>query len=284
MAESEPPEQQSSLHVWRQGDFALGAGPFIYGDLSGNPEGTGLEAYFDEEDPSGFVVVSQTCDIVSDPARNPWVVVCPLVKVDSGRVSEIGRGAVPRLALVENAPEGLVAEIARSLTISKDLLASWQRNQGFTDPYKAVEFARSLERCFGRFAFPDDFNRSISPLLKKLKDGYGKEKAEMGRIARSVAELRVRPSAAWDTENVRVRFLLILKPEDQRKAQIAEIASAFEAILSKLSWQGRFELDEPSLQLGTYDDFLARDYVESVALDINALSFAARYQEDKNPL
>lgn len=106
----------------------------------------------------------------------------------------------------------------------------------------------------------------------------------MGRAARSVAELRVRPSAAWDTENVRVRFLLILKPEDQRKAQIAEIASAFEAILPKLLWQGRFQLDEPPLQLGTYDDFLARDYVESVALDINALSFAARYQEAENPL
>lgn len=278
MAESEPPDQQSILRAWRQGDFALDAGPFIYGDLSGNPDGTGLEAYFDDEDPLGFVVVSQTCDIVSDPARNPWVVVCPLVKVDPARVTEIERGGVPRLALVENAPEGFVAEIARSLTISKDLLVSWPRNQGFTDPAKAVEFARSLERCFGRFAFPDDFNRSISPLLKKLKDGYGKEKAEAGRIARSVAELRVRPSTAWDTENVRVRFFLILKPEDQREAQLAEIRSAFEGILAKLLWQGGFRLDEPPLHLGTYDDFLARDYIESVALDINALSFAARYQ------
>lgn len=278
MAESEPPDQQSILRAWRQGDFALGVGPFIYGDLSGNPDGTGLEAYFDEEDPPGFAVVSQTCDIVSDPARNPWVVVCPLVKVDPARVTEIERGGVPRLALVEKAPEGLVAELARPLTISKDLLASWQRNQGFTDPAKAVEFARSLERCFGRFAFPDDFNRSISPLLKKLKDGYGKEKAEMGRVARSLAELRVRPSAAWDTEVVRVRFFLILKPEDQREAKLEEISSAFEAILSKLSWQGGFHIDDPSLQLGTYDDFLARDYIESVALDINALSFAARYQ------
>lgn len=278
MAESEPPDQQSILRAWRQGDFALGVGPFLYGDLSGNPDGTGLEAYFDEADPPGFVVISQTCDIVSEPTRNPWVVVCPLVKVDPARVTEIERGGVPRLTLVEKAPEGLVAELARPLTISKDLLASWQRNQGFTDPAKAVEFARSLERCFGRFAFPDDFNRSISPLLKKLKDGYGKEKAEMGRVARSLAELRVRPSAAWDTEEVRVRFFLILKPEDQREAKLEEISSAFEAILSKLSWQGGFHIDDPSLQVGTYDDFLARDYIESVALDINALSFAARYQ------
>lgn len=282
MSESEPPDQQSILRAWRQGDFALDVGPFIYGDLSANPDGRGLEAYFDEEDPPGVVVVSQTCDIVSDPARNPWVVVCPLVKADPARVTEIERGGVPRLALVENAPEGLVAEIARSLTISKDLLASWQRNQGFTDPGKAVEFARSLERCFGRFAFPDDFNRSISPLLKKLKDGYGKERAEVGRVARSVAELRVRPSAAWDTGDVRVRFLVILKPEAQREAQLGEISSAFEAILSTLPWQGGFQLDEPFLHLGTYDDFLARDYIESVALDINALSFAARYQAAVN--
>lgn len=283
MAESEPPDQQSILRAWRQGDFALGVGPFIYGDLSGNPDGAGLAAYFDEEDPPGFVVVSQTCDIVSDPAKNPWVVVCPLVKVDSFRVTEIERGGVPRFALIENAPEGFIAELSRPLTISKDLLASWRVNKGFTDPAQAVEFARSLERCFGRFAFPDDFNRSISPLLKKLKDGYGKVKAEMGRVARSVAELRVRPSAAWDTEGVRVRFLLILKPEEQREAQITEISAAFEEIISSLLWQGGFRIDDPSLQLGTYDDFIARDYIESVALDINALSFAARYQAGVDP-
>lgn len=278
MAESDPPDQQSILRAWRQGDFALGVGPFIFADVPENPGGPGLEAYFDRDDPPGFVVVSQTCDIVSDSPKNRWVVVCPLVKVDPARLSEIERGTVPRFALVENAPEGHVAELARPLTISKALLVTWQRSQGFTDPAQAVEFGRSLERCFGRFAFPDDFNRSISPLLKKLKGGYGKEKAEMGRVARSLAELRVRPSAAWDAEEVRVRFFLILKPKHQREAKLEEISSAFDAILAKLSWQGGFQLDDPPLQLGTYDDFLARDYVESVPLDINALSFAARYQ------
>jgi hypothetical protein len=278
LAESEPPDHQSVLRAWRQGDFALGVGPFIYGDLPENPWGPGLEAYFDEEDTPGFVVVSQTCDIVSDPAKNPWVVVCPLVKVDSARTSEIERGGVPRLAIVENAPEGHVAELARHLTISKSLLVTWQRRQGFTDPAQALEFARSLERCFGRFAFPDAFNSSIAPLLKKLKDGYGKQNAKMGRVARSLAELRVRPSAAWQSGEVHVRFFLFLKPEDQRKADLERIRSEFETILVKLPWQGGFQLDDPSLQLGTYDDFLARDYIESVALDINALSFAARYQ------
>lgn len=62
MAESEPPDQESILRAWRQGDFAAGVGPFIYGDLSSDPDETGLEAYFDETDPAGFVVVSQTCD------------------------------------------------------------------------------------------------------------------------------------------------------------------------------------------------------------------------------
>ncbi|WP_160147812.1 hypothetical protein [Tabrizicola flagellatus] len=200
-----------------------------------------------------------------------------MVKADSTRIAEIERGGVPRLAIVEKAPVGLVAELARPLTISKELLVTWKRNQGFADPAKAVEFARSLERCFGRFAFPDDFNRSISPLLNKLRDGYGRENAEMGRVARSLAEIRVRPSAAWDTEEVRVRFYLILKPEDQREANLEEINSAFEKVLAKLIWQGGLSIDDPSLQLGTYDDFLARDYIESVALDINALSFAARY-------
>ena len=236
-----------------------------------------MEAYFDKEDPPGFVVVSQTCDIVSDPDKNPWVVVCPLVKVDSARTSEIERGGVPRFAIVENAPEGHVAELGRHLTINKSLLVTWQRRQGFGDPAQALEFARSLERCFGRFAFPDAFNSSIAPLLKKLKGGYGKENAKMGRVARSLAELRVRPSPAWRSVEVRVRFFMILKSESKREAKIEEVSSAFEALLSNLSWQGGFQVDDPPLQIGTYDDFLARDYIESFALDINALSFAARY-------
>lgn len=278
MADGSSSEQQDILRTWRQGDFALGVGPFVYGDLPVNSEERGVTPYFDDEDPPGFVVISQTCDIVSHPKRNPWVVVCPLVNVDPARISEIERGGVPRLAFVENAPEGHVADIARPLTIGKELLASWERNPGFADATRAVEFARALERCYGRFAFPDDFNRSISPLLDKIKERYGKENAVMGRVARSLAEIRVRPAAAWDAKEVRVRFYLIVKSDPDRKASFDEIRTEFEAILNKLSWYGTFGLDEPPLLLGTYEDYLARDYIESVALDINALSFAARYQ------
>ena len=44
-----------------------------------------------------------------------------------------------------------------------------------------------------------------------------------------------------------------------------------------LSWQGGFGLGSPPTRTGDYDDFLARDYVESFPLDVNALSFAAGY-------
>ena len=56
---------EKGLADWRQGDFALGCGSFLF---SGPPdeesaEGVIQEAYFaDEEEPVGFVVVSQTCE------------------------------------------------------------------------------------------------------------------------------------------------------------------------------------------------------------------------------
>ena len=262
---------------WRQGDFALGVGSFLFGDITEDADEGGIGAFFDEKDPAGFVVVSQTCDIVSDPGKLPWVAVCPLVDVDSGRIDEIARGSVPRLGFVEHAPDGLVADLARPMTISKQLLSTWKQVVGFTDHVKAIEFARGLERAFGRFAFPNAFNESIRPLEDKIKSKYGKPESPLGKALKSLVELRVRPSASWDSADVRIQFLLIFAHKEKRALEPIAIKDAFDALLKDLPWQGGFSIDDPPVRIGGYDDFLARDYVESFPLDVNALSFAARY-------
>ena len=193
LAEHDDPPETNPLTEWRQGDFALGVGSFLFGDLPDEGDQEGIGAFFDEVDPAGFVVVSQTCDIVSDPSKFAFVAVCPLVQVDPARVKEIARGRAPRLGLVEQAPEGLVADLARPMTLSKQLVASWERCKGFSDPSQALEFSRSLERAFGRFAFPDAFNECIRPLLSKVTAKYGKPGSLLGKALRSLSELRVRP-------------------------------------------------------------------------------------------
>lgn len=265
---------------WRQGDYALGVGSFLFGDIADDPNEGGIVAFFDETDPAGYVVVSQTCDIVSDPEKFGWVAVCPLVLVDANRIGEIARGRVPRLGFIEHAPEGLVADLARPMTISKQLLCTWARVQGFTDQKKALEFARCLERTFGRFAFPDAFNRSIRPLLEKISSKYGKPESAFGKAIRSLEELRVRPSGEWDSERVLVEFLLIFARKEKRLLEPLVISAEFCQALHELPWQGGFGPQDPPVRIGDYDDFLARDYVESFPLDVNALSFAARYSQN----
>lgn len=268
----------STPHIeWRQGDFALGVGSFLFGDIPEVGDIGGIGAFFEGRDPAGFAVVSQTCDIVSDPVKYATVAVCPLVDVDSKRIGEVARGHVPRLGFIENAPQGLVADIARPMAISKQLLSTWKRVKGFTDEAKARAFAQSLERVFGRFAFPNAFNNSIRPLDKKIKSKYGKPNSPLGKAVNSLVEIRVRPSASWDSVAVRVQFLLIFDADEKRLVDPLAIKEAFETELEKMQWQGGFGIEDPPVRIGSYDDFLARDYVESVPLDVNALSFAARY-------
>lgn len=273
--------QSNPLDDWRQGDYSLGVGPFLYGDLPDQGSPDTISVFFDDESAEGMVVISQTCDVVSDPKKFEYVAVCPLVRVDKNRISEIARGRAPRFGFVELAPTELVADFARPMTVSKQLLVSWKRCDGFSNPKKALEFSRGLERAFGRFAFPDAFNESIRPLVKKIVSKYGKPESALGKALNSLAELRVRPSDEWDTDNVRVQFFLIFESEEKRSVSPSLILEQFENEIKELPWQGGFSLDDPPIRIGNYDDFLARDYIESVPLDVNALSFAARYLQSQ---
>ncbi|PTW43926.1 hypothetical protein C8N38_12066 [Rhodovulum kholense] len=77
-----------------------------------------------------------------------------------------------------------------------------------------------------------------------------------------------------------MQFFLIFEPKEKRVLSPFEIKVEFEAVLNELPWQDGYGPDDPLVRIGDYDDFLARDYVESFPLDVNALSFAAAYSQD----
>jgi hypothetical protein len=96
----------AALEQWCQGDFVLGEQGFVYRidperPLTEESLGAGSEgADLAESEVIGFVVVTQTCDIVRSCSSRPFVEVVPLVEVDQQYLYEIQRGRRPQYAFI----------------------------------------------------------------------------------------------------------------------------------------------------------------------------------------
>ena len=269
---------QDRLAEWQQGDFTLDCGDLLFLDL---PEGEGdpYEPVFDEGI-EGCVVISQTCDIVRKVEILHNVTVCPLVEVNPQRKSDIEKGQAPRYGLIDNVPEGTVADFSRAMSVSKNLLVTWERKRGCSDEKHGIEFARSLERFFGRFAFPDAFNESLKSLRKAIYSKHEKN-SDLGAALRSIRELRAYPHADWNAEDaIPVTFFIILESDEEREVKDRNaIANAISDKFTGIEWHGPFSLHDPGLYLTTLSDITAAEYLNSYPLDLNALSYARRFQK-----
>lgn len=268
------------LAEWRQGDFSLGCGDFLFRDVSettdeGEDDGG---AVFDS-DVVGFAVISQTCDVVREPERVPYVSVCPMVVIDEKRIGEIERGQAPRFGFLSATPENVVVDFSRTMSVSKNLLVSWERQRGCVDESQQLEFARALETFFGRFAFPDAFVTSVVSLRKAILSKYPKAGSDLGKAVRSIREIRAYPHASWSDEAaVPVTFIAILEDEGERElADREEIRKQIWPKISAIEWQDPFSLHRDGLHLATLGDLTAAEYLNSYPLDVNSLSFARRY-------
>lgn len=254
------------LRKWRQGDFSLKCGKFLF--LAED-----AKAFFDES-VEGLVVISQTCDIVREPQKTPYVSVCPLISVDKNRMATVRRGRAPRHYEIANAPGDIVADFCRVMSVAKELLLSWEPQPGFNDQKERVNFAYALERFFGRFAYPDEFNDSVASLTTAIHKKYNK-KSNIGNVVRSISELRVLPHADWNQKNsVPVTFYVILKEENERQASHEEITGEISDLISKIKWKDPFCLrDDAGIQFKTLSQISALTYKNSFLIDINYLSF-----------
>jgi hypothetical protein len=283
LAEKTPESDEvflARLAEWQQGDFSLGCGNFLFRDVSeltddGEDDGG---AVFDSEI-VGFAVISQTCDVVREPERIPYVSVCPMVVVDAKRMGEIERGQAPRFGLLSATPDEVVVDFSRTMSVTKNLLVSWGRQRGCGDESQQLEFARALESFFGRFAFPDAFVASVASLRKAILSKYPKGESDLGKAVRSIREIRAYPHASWsDMAAVPITFIAILEDEGRRElADREEIRKQIWPKISAIDWQGPFSLHKDGLDLATLGDLTAADYLNSYPLDVNSLSFARRY-------
>ncbi|MHB8255456.1 MAG: hypothetical protein ACYDEV_17650 [Acidiferrobacter sp.] len=263
------------LASWRQGDCVLGSQWFVHriAKWSAVAEVREVLAQADadlvETEVSGFIVVTQTCDIVRPCADRPFVELCPLVEVDTDRLEEIKRCRRPAYAFVPRlSAKRLVTDLDRVMTVEKPLVATWERTPGWETDTEARAFALALSRKRARFAFPDDFSVLAKKLLGRLSGKHEKNTDE-GRGLRTLQEIRVQASPSWDAAQVDI-FFWFIREEGSPDFEGKNWADLLSGWLKLVPATDRFR----SIlgQVTTLEDMTARQYVDSDPLDLDYVS------------
>lgn len=263
------------LAQWRQGDCVLGEHWFVYrihptAFVTQEAKAVAEEGLDLVETPVlGFTIVTQTCDIVRSCKERPYLELCPLVKVDEGRLHEIERGRRPAYAYLPLlAHHQLVADLDRVMTVEKSVVVSWIRTPGWTHDIEIRHFALALSRKRIRFAFPDDFTDFVHKLQNRLTDKHEKN-SEEGRGLRALSEIRIYAAPSWDAEQVELMFWFIRKENDST-FEGKSWYTLLDVWLKLLPQNGRFIKIQG--QVVALEDLTAVDYVNSDPLDLDHLS------------
>jgi hypothetical protein len=207
--------------------------------------------------------------LVRSCVERPYIEVCPLVEVDDVNLQQIKRGRRPQYGYVPLlAGRKLVADLDRTMTVEKPVVAKWQRIAGWSTDGQARIFAMSLARKRVRFAFPDDFTALATALQSRLTEKHGKQSRE-GCALRALREIRVHAAPSWEDQTMTVTFWFVRRDEDIDF--LGESWAVFlENWLKLVPEGGRFAKVQG--QITTLEDMTAADYVASDPLDLDHLS------------
>lgn len=195
--------------------------------------------------------------------------VAPLVEVDAATLGEVRACRRPVYALVPAlAAELLVADLDRTMTVEKAVVARWDRVAGCHSDDERRDFGRALARKRARVAFPDDFVELAEPLSKRLVGKHGAETEEGGAL-RALREIRVRAAPSWGAPKVEV-FFWFIRHDSQAEPDGAPWPELLRNWLGLVAPSGRFTVVDGAI-IGL-DDMTARDYVESDPLDLDRIS------------
>lgn len=252
-----------ALQTWRQGDVTLDTGlEFLHlADLT-RPHSPASqqtadrlrkagEAITDEptsllDEVPGLAMLTQTCDIVRGCRERPFVELAPLVQVTAEELEAIRRLKRPAFAYVPSTAEHrLVADLDRTMTVEKALVARWTRNPGWKADEDLRAFALALSRKRSRFAFPNDFVSAAGALQERLADKHDKESDE-GAHLRALREIRVRAAPSWDDEQVQLSWWFI-KEADPLGVEAVAWPEWADKWMRLFNQTGRFRLDPPTV-------------------------------------
>lgn len=264
------------MAAWRQGDCVLGEHWFVHRfdpslPLSTSSRTAAADSDVDlaEEQVAGLVVITQTCDIVRSCADRPYVEVCPLVAVDAAVLRQVQRGYRPVYASIPALADGeLVADLERTMTVEKPVVARWERVPGWNTDAEARNIAAALARKRARFAFPDDFAEFMRRLVERLTGKHDKITTE-GNALRALSEIRVHAAPTWDADQVMLTFWFIRR-DDQPDFDGTAWSNHLTDWLKLVPSSGRFSQVHGAV-IGL-EDLTATDYVTSDQLDLDHLS------------
>ena len=283
-----------ALQAWRQGDVSLDAGleflhladptrPHSLASLQvadamtdrGEAHEAGPIPVVDEV--RGMVMLTRTCDVVRGCRTRPFVEVAPLIEMSGQDIEAIRRLKRPAFAYVPaTAEKCLVADLDRTMTVEKALVAGWTRIPGWETDDELRDFAFALARKRSRFAFPDDFVAAAQDLQRRLAGKHDK-KTEEGNGLRELREIRVRAEPSWGSDTVHLTWWFIkdsdLEDADP-KATAVDWPRLLDRWLAMFDRTGRFRID--AAIACRLEDMTARDYVESDRLDLDHLSVPRR--------
>jgi len=265
-----------ALAGWRQGDCVIeGEHWFAYRIHAGLPATDAGRASamkgesIAEQKVAGFVVVTQTCDIVRMCRDRPFIEVCPLVSVHDTQLQEIRRGYRPSYAILPAIEDHrLVAHLDRVMTVEKPLVATWIRTPGCTTDADARAFAQALVRKRSRFPFPDDFTEFARKLYDRLVGKHNKMTTE-GRALRAIHEVRVHAEPSWSAVRVVLSFWFIRRAGDV-SFEGTEWSELLQIWAKLIPPSGRF--GSVRVRVVAPNNLTVEEYLDSYPLDCDHLS------------
>lgn len=280
-------EINRNLGNWRQGDVALGCGLGFthFADLTRpHTEASVKEAKLLKEAghvlssaPSpvadvtvhGVAVTSQTCDVVRDCVERPYVVVSPLVRVESAEiVRDVQYWRRPRFGWIASiAGDLLVVDLDRAETVEKAVAAGWDRTPGWNRPEELRIFVKALERNVRRVAFSDGFLSATRKIVRHVKSNHGKDSAE-GRLLERLQEIRVRASPAREAGKIKIDWWFII--DSYSRAERKMWSCCIQKWLAKVDTKSAFVLGKR--KVCDMSGITAKNYWTSDQMDFDSLS------------
>lgn len=263
------------LKNWSQGDCVVGEQWFLFRtSIDYSLTKAGLEAARENSENAelivrGFAVITQTCDLIRDCNRRPFVEISPLIEVKKTILHEIERGRRPNYAFIVGiAEKHLVADLDRVMTVEKSVVANWKRVQGCYNDNDIRRLSLALARKRARTAFPDDFVKFVTPLTNRMSKKHDK-KSDEGDALQALREIRVHASPSWTANEVELIFWFIQNEQELffKNEKWVNYVEKWKDLMPK---SGRFI--NVRVVVRTLDTLTAREYVESDPLDFDHLS------------